>query len=202
LTFFSGLPSSDAFIKDITGLMKLRPFKAGDTVIHYGDEAKCMYLIVKGELGIISEDNEIEYATLTAGSFVGEIGVLFNSRRSATVVCKTKSLLVSLTSEDIHSKLEQYPEIKEHLHLTGTERLQAIENTKNNNLVRNDDSGSDGKRGKAGFNVARSTSFRSFSPDSSFNSGQNGGLSPTKNKTMGLLTPDSMVRLLFIKPRT
>lgn len=69
LTFFSGLPSSDAFIKDITGLMKLRPFKAGDTVIQYGDVAKCMYLIVRGELGIISEDNEIEYATLTAGSF-------------------------------------------------------------------------------------------------------------------------------------
>lgn len=69
LTFFSGLPSSDAFIKDITAVMKLRPFKAGDTVIHYGDVAKCMYLIVRGELGIISEDNEIEYATLTAGSF-------------------------------------------------------------------------------------------------------------------------------------
>lgn len=69
LTFFSGLPSSDAFIKDITGLMKLRPFKAGDTVINYGDVAKCMYLIVRGELGIISEDQEIEYATLTAGSF-------------------------------------------------------------------------------------------------------------------------------------
>jgi hypothetical protein len=69
LPFFSGLPSSDAFIQEINGLLKLRPFKLGDTVIHYGDVAKCMYLIVRGELGIMSEDNEIEYATLTAGSF-------------------------------------------------------------------------------------------------------------------------------------
>ena len=69
LPFFSGLPSTDRFIQDISGVLKVRTFKSGDTVIHYGDVAKCMYLIVRGELAIMSEDNEIEYATLTTGSF-------------------------------------------------------------------------------------------------------------------------------------
>lgn len=116
------------------------------------------------------------------------------------MVCKTKSLLVSLTSEDIHAKLEQYPEIMEHLHLKGAERLQAIENIKNKNKSA-DDTGkaNEEKRGKAGFNVKRSSSFRSSSLNSSFNAGQNALQSSiaTANPTMGLLTPDAMVRFII-----
>lgn len=123
---------------------------------------------------------------------MGEIGVLFNTVRSATVVCKTKSLLVALTSEDIQAKLDIYPEIKDHIHLKGAERLQAIENIKNNN--KSDVEGEE-RRGKAGFNVKRSSSFRKNQIPSS------APASPVINvpagPTVGLLTPDSMVIFLI-----
>ena len=61
---------------------------------------------------------------------VGEIGVLFNSVRTATVVSKTKSLMGALTADVLQQKLEIFPEIKELLHSKGKERLQALEAAK------------------------------------------------------------------------
>lgn len=106
------------------------------------------------------------------------------------MVCKTKSLLVALTSEDIQAKLDLYPEIKDHIHLKGSERLQAIENIKNKNTP---EAEGEERRGKAGYNVKRSSSFRanSNSPNSSFNSGLSVSANPSP--TIGLLSPDAMV---------
>lgn len=69
LPFFAGAASTQDFIQEIGTAMKIRHYKPGDVVIKYGDVAKTMFLIIRGELGIMSEDNEIEYATLGAGSF-------------------------------------------------------------------------------------------------------------------------------------
>jgi F-box/leucine-rich repeat protein 7 len=63
---------------------------------------------------------------------VGEIGVLFNSVRTATVVSKTKCLLAALTADVLQCKLELFPDIKELLHTKGNERLQALEAAKKN----------------------------------------------------------------------
>jgi hypothetical protein len=128
---------------------------------------------------------------------VGEIGVLFNTVRTATVICKTKSLLVALTTEDIQSKLEKYPDIKEHIQLKGNERLQALENIKNQ---KNEPVEKEEKKGKAGYNVKRSSSFKkaAISPDSSFNAGQSLGNSFGAG---GLLSPDSMVPVQLINTR-
>jgi CRP-like cAMP-binding protein len=130
LPFFAGASSTDAFIQDIGNAMKIRHFKPGDSVIRYGDTAKCMFLIIKGELAVMSEDNEIEFAVLTSGSFVGEIGVLFNIVRTANVTSKTKSILAALTLDVLDRTLEKYPDIKELLHIKGKERLAALEQIK------------------------------------------------------------------------
>jgi hypothetical protein len=69
LPFFAGAANSQTFSEEIASAMKIRYFKPGDQVIKYGDVAKCMYLVIRGELSIMSEDNEVEFATLMAGQF-------------------------------------------------------------------------------------------------------------------------------------
>ena len=78
LPFFAGAASSEAFVEEIGTCMKIRYFKPGDSVLKHGDIAKCMFLIIKGDLSVLSEDNEIEYATLSAGSFGTIPFVLFD----------------------------------------------------------------------------------------------------------------------------
>jgi CRP-like cAMP-binding protein len=69
LPFFAGASNSQVFSEEIASAMKIRYFKPGDQVIKFGDVAKCMYLVIRGELSIMSEDNEVEFATLVAGQF-------------------------------------------------------------------------------------------------------------------------------------
>lgn len=57
---------------------------------------------------------------------VGEIGILFDVERTATVVAKSSCTLVSLTSEDVHDALVSYPEIKEIMRRSAKERLRVI----------------------------------------------------------------------------
>jgi CRP-like cAMP-binding protein len=69
LPFFLGAANTDAFIHEVATEMKIRHYKSGDVVIRYGDIAKCMFLIIRGDLAVMSEDNEVEYAVLSSGSF-------------------------------------------------------------------------------------------------------------------------------------
>ena len=69
LPFFSGSSNSHAFIKELSNDIKIRKYKPGDSIIQFGDIAKSMFLILRGDLAIVSEDNETTYAVLSAGSF-------------------------------------------------------------------------------------------------------------------------------------
>jgi F-box/leucine-rich repeat protein 7 len=75
---------------------------------------------------IISDDGEIEFAELNRGSYFGEIGIMFNIKRTATVVAKTPSILLCLTSEQLHSVLQGFPEVLKSLQESGHQRLRDL----------------------------------------------------------------------------
>jgi CRP-like cAMP-binding protein len=62
-------------------------FKSGEIVIRQGDEAKKFYVIVSGEAEVVNHHpaDDILLGTLAAGDFFGEIGILQNRPRTATV---------------------------------------------------------------------------------------------------------------------
>jgi signal transduction histidine kinase len=64
--------------------------EAGEIVVREGDPADSMYIIVQGEIRIYKADaegTEITLATLSAGSFFGEMAFLDEGKRSASVAC-------------------------------------------------------------------------------------------------------------------
>lgn len=58
---------------------------------------------------------------------VGEIGILYDIKRTATVRAKTKCTLAVLTSDELNEKLEKYPQIKGSLSSRAQERLERLE---------------------------------------------------------------------------
>ena len=77
-------------------------FKRGEVIFRQGDPGNCMYDILWGSVGVYAEygtPNEKKLAELRPGDFFGEMGLLEQSPRSATVVALENDTQVSVIME-------------------------------------------------------------------------------------------------------
>jgi alkyl hydroperoxide reductase subunit AhpC len=83
---------------------------AGDTIVAEGDAADRFYVIAQGEVGVSRrspEGEEIELAKLGPGQFFGEVGILAETRRTATVRAITDAELLALSWQEFQEALER-----------------------------------------------------------------------------------------------
>jgi alkyl hydroperoxide reductase subunit AhpC len=83
---------------------------AGETILEQGDAADRFYVIAGGEVTVTrrsSEGEDVELATLGPGQFFGEVGLLAETRRTATVRAVDDVELLSLDWSTFQSALEQ-----------------------------------------------------------------------------------------------
>ncbi len=66
----------------------------GERVIKEGDWGNTMYIIIKGEFNVYKEGKQI--ATLKPGDFFGEVSLLSDIKRNATVVAATRGTLLEI----------------------------------------------------------------------------------------------------------
>ncbi|ABN68338.2 Leucine rich repeat protein, contains F-box, partial [Scheffersomyces stipitis CBS 6054] len=135
---FNKAPKS--FHTKVASKLTLMQYHPQEYIIKKGDPSKSMYWILKGTVSVTSTDGESIYAELAAGSFFGEIGILFNRPRTATVVARTKVLVGVLTSDALNTVLKHYPLIERRIRDEAQERL-AMQDKKNKydlpNLISN-----------------------------------------------------------------
>ena len=88
-------------------------FKKGEVIFRQGDPGNCMYDILWGSVGVYAEygtPNEKKLAELRPGDFFGEMGLLEQSPRSATVVALENDTQVSVIMEsDFRDYFEENP---------------------------------------------------------------------------------------------
>lgn len=125
----------------------LRPqiHAAHDHVLREGDVAKAMYWLVRGVVAVTSRDGEAVYAELKPGSFFGEIGVLMDMPRTATIVARTKCLLLVLKKEDLQQELPRFPDMEKAIRHEAHERLTILNKKRHES----------GSRKKSGGKLAR-----------------------------------------------
>ena len=90
------MSAPDQFLVAIGAHLRPQVHSAHDHILTEGDDAKAMYWLVRGVVAVTSRDGEAVYAELKPGAFFGEIGVLMDVPRTATIVARTKCLLVVL----------------------------------------------------------------------------------------------------------
>lgn len=91
-------------------------------IFHKGDPGDVMYLIMRGRVSV--RDGERELATIGADEFFGELAVLDDEPRSATIVCVEDTDLLSIAQADLDELMERRPEIaREVIHVL-TRRLR------------------------------------------------------------------------------
>jgi len=103
-------------------------FDAGDTIVAEGDPADRFYVIARGEVSITRrspEGDEIELETLGPAQFFGEVGILAETRRTATVRAIHDVELLALSWQEFQETLEQSDRTKRDFSEIVQERLAA-----------------------------------------------------------------------------
>ncbi|HKY03691.1 MAG TPA: FAD-dependent oxidoreductase, partial [Blastocatellia bacterium] len=97
--------------------MSQEHFEPGEEVFHQGDLGDRIYIIVNGQAEVVREDNgnEMVLAQLGAGEYFGEMALLRQTTRSATVRCITPMDTLSLHKREFGLLTTYLPELKESL---------------------------------------------------------------------------------------
>jgi len=97
-TLFAGM--SDAMLDEIARSMRIRRYRAGETVFHQDDPGDSLHVVVSGAVKIVLPSAEGEdpaiLATLWPGDFFGGLALLDGAPRSATAIAlgATRTLIL------------------------------------------------------------------------------------------------------------
>jgi ATP-binding cassette subfamily B protein len=107
----------------------LERFAAGQVVVRQGDPGDKLYLVSRGQLDVVKEDGATEQhlSTLGRGNFFGEMALLTNEPRNATIRTITPTQFYSLAAEDFRALLERLPDVREAVSRTAEGRRAARE---------------------------------------------------------------------------
>jgi CRP/FNR family cyclic AMP-dependent transcriptional regulator len=105
-------------------------FDAGKIMVRQGDTADAAYLIIDGHAEVIAEtpDGPLILATLGANETVGEMGILSNMPRNATVRAKDRLIALRIAKEPFMRMVREFPNISVAIMQELAHRLDAVNN--------------------------------------------------------------------------
>ncbi|MFC1665102.1 Crp/Fnr family transcriptional regulator [Pseudomonadota bacterium] len=89
-------------------------FSAGEELFHVNDPSDCAYVIMEGEVEILAETDSGEQIVVTtsgANALIGEMAVLSNAPRSATLRAKGQVNVLRISNESFLRLLSENAEI-------------------------------------------------------------------------------------------
>ena len=115
IPLFKSLPEDQ--IPQIASCLKSFFVLEGEAMVEQGDRANSMYIIARGVARVCREADgqSRDLATLLAGDFFGEIALLSNENRTASVRAVTPCSLFELSREDLHALMDRHPAIRQSL---------------------------------------------------------------------------------------
>lgn len=97
---------------------------AGTVLFHEGDPAGPMYVLLSGALRITVEGQVVELAS--AGALVGEIALIDERPRSASVVAVVKSRVVPVGKKEFDLLVRERPQFARHVMKIMADRLRRM----------------------------------------------------------------------------
>ena len=125
----------DSFLAAIGKHLRPQLHSPHDYILTEGDDAKAMYWLVRGAVAVTSRDGESTYAELKPGAFFGEIGILMDIPRTATIIARTRCMLVVLKKEDLTKELPRFPDVERAIRDEASERLSILQRKKREKLA-------------------------------------------------------------------
>lgn len=121
--------------KDLQRLAKksrYRSFKMGDVVIREGERDGRLFILISGKVDIIKSyatRKQKRLRTLAPPSYFGEMALIDDLVRSATVEARGDTETLCLTQWNLYREIERYPQLAVELLQMMNRRLLALEKT-------------------------------------------------------------------------
>src|SRR5438552_5662255 len=124
IDFFSGL--DDKILRKISEACIVRQFTRNETIVRQGEMGLGLYVIAKGRVRVDREQGGVrtQMAELGPEQFFGEMSLLDNKPRSATVTGIDETECVLLTRDGFVKLMNKYPEIPIRMARVLAERLR------------------------------------------------------------------------------
>jgi len=107
---FAGMPS-DA-LQALVANLQLVALERGEVLFHAGDPSDALYVIVEGELSVQgSGPPAVELSRLGPGAFIGEVALMTDQPRSATVVCLSPAELLRIDRHTLSRVLADHGDV-------------------------------------------------------------------------------------------
>lgn len=128
LPYFEGL--SDEVFERVCSMSEQFTIEPDSEIIKEGSTSEEMYVLVDGELVVskMSAGKDVELARIQPGEVVGEIALLDQAPRTATVSASEASLVVKIPVSGFEDLLSD-PRVVRRMFRTVTSRLRSIEET-------------------------------------------------------------------------
>lgn len=130
IELFAGLPSEA--LDELSHLMKDFSFKKNTLVITQGENTRSVFIVTSGRLKVFADNEEGDQTIFTfmgAGDFFGELSLLDDAPRSASVIAVEDSMGFSLSHQNFSLFLENHPEIAQPLFTSLTARIRKMDDT-------------------------------------------------------------------------
>jgi ATP-binding cassette, subfamily B, bacterial len=123
---FSSL--TDEQLEDVAGFMMSESVPADRVVVQEGDPGEYFYIIVRGIVDVtkrIDDETVVRVATLEGGDYFGEVSLLRNEPRTATVRTQVPTMFLQLHRGQFAKLLESAPGLRERLEANYVQRMSA-----------------------------------------------------------------------------
>jgi voltage-gated potassium channel len=114
-----------ARIAAVASVLDSRRAERGERLIRKGDHADSMYFIVSGEVEVDMETGAAK-GRLGAGDFFGEIALIAERERTATVTALSVCRLLVLHKDDFEDFMQTHPDLRDAVREAAARRLQEL----------------------------------------------------------------------------
>lgn len=111
ITLFSGLPPAKLKLLAFTSERVM--YSAGENLFHQGDIGDAAYVILSGSADVLvaTPTGQLKVAEVEQNSIVGEIAILCNTPRTATIKTTTALEALRIRKDDFLKLLADFPEM-------------------------------------------------------------------------------------------
>ena len=117
---------SIAELQPIASSALINEYQAGEAIFNEGDDADALHLIRSGSVSVLKTyaGKELPVSYVSAGNYVGEMGLLGGHKRSATVRASVKTQTISVNTYNFKRLLASNENLKTRLEEVMQSRLQ------------------------------------------------------------------------------
>ncbi|NJM75977.1 MAG: cyclic nucleotide-binding domain-containing protein [Acaryochloridaceae cyanobacterium RU_4_10] len=128
MPFFSTL--DDLELQALMALGREQRFAAREVICHENEKEEQFYIVLSGRVEVYIEKFNLALSTLNAGSFFGEISLLLNIPRTATIKTLDPSILFVLDRHNFQILYQKYAVLAGQIDQKVQERQMALEKSK------------------------------------------------------------------------